>query len=252
MLDMQLDRAYRDVFDCVDAEMLSRLLGEAQVLGPRQRLVRANVPLTQSYYLTDGFIGRTRIDRSGRRQFLALQVPGDYIDLPAFVLHRLDHDLYTISEAAVRPTQHSDLIALRDINPALFQKLWRISMIDASIHRYWIFRVGRLSGRARIANFFCEVLVRLYARGLGTLHRFALPLTQTDIAEICGITAVHANRLIAELRAEGTCAMAGGEVVVSDPAALIRAGQFTWDYLYLPDEVESELRHLLGMKRARA
>lgn len=251
ILDMRLDRAYRDVFDPQEAEFLARIQGDVQVLGPRQRLVRANVPLKQSFYLTRGFIGRTRVDRAGRRQFLALQIPGDYVDLPAFVLHSLDHDLYSISEIAVRPVQHTDLTALRDSEPELFQKLWRISMIDAAIHRYWIYRIGRLSGRTRIANFFCEMLVRLHSRGLGGLHAFPLPLTQTDVAEVCGITAVHANRLIAELRAEGTCAFGNGEVAVSDPLALFRAGQFTWDYLYLPAEKDAELRAALGLGRGR-
>lgn len=251
MPEMRLDRAYRNVFDSAEADHLASLQGDAEVFGPRQRLVRANVPLTQSYYLTRGFVGRTRIDRAGRRQFLALQIPGDYIDLPAFVLDSLDHDLVSITDAALRPTPHGRIAAMRDNQPVLFQKLWRVSMIDSAIHRYWIYRLGRLSGRARIANFFSEMLVRLYARDLGTLHGFPLPLTQTDVAEICGITAVHANRLIAELRGEGTCAFGGGEVAVSDPVALFRTGQFAWDYLYLPAGTDAELRGLPGMKHPR-
>lgn len=248
---MRLDRAYPDVFDTAEASLLLRLQGAEQVMGPRHRLVRANVCLSESFYLKRGFIGRTRVDRAGRRQFLSLQIPGDYVDLPAFVLKSLDHDLHSITEVAVCPTPHADLQALSQSHPLLFQKLWRISMMDAAIHRYWIYRIGRLSGRSRIANFFCEMLVRLYARGLGELHAFPLPLTQTDVAEICGITAVHANRLIAELRAEGTCAFGNGEVVVSDPLALFRTGQFAWDYLYLADEVDAELREALGLKRRR-
>lgn len=252
MLDMRLDRAYSDVFDSAEADLLAGLLGDVEVFGPRQRVVRANTPQSRSFYLTRGFMGRTRVDRSGRRQFLALQIPGDYVDLPAFVLPCLDHDIYSINEAAIRPTEHRDLAALGQDHPALYRKLWRISMIDAAIHRYWIFRIGRLAGRARIANFFAEMLVRLYARGLGTLNGYLLPLTQTDVAEVCGITAVHANRLIAELRVEGTCAFGGGEVIVSDPAALFRTGHFNWDYLYLPADVDAELRDLLGIRRARA
>lgn len=248
---MPLDRAYSAIFSREEAETMSAVQGAVEVLAARQRLVSANVPLHQSYYLTRGFVGRTRMDRSGRRQFLALQIPGDYVDLPAFVLERLDHDLFTISEVAVRATQHVDLTAIRDNQPDLLQKLWRVSMMDAAIHRYWIFRVGRLAGRARIANFFCEMLVRLYSRGLGTLNRYSLPLTQTEIAEACGITAVHANRLIGELRDAGTCDFSNGEVVVKDPAEMFKVGHFTWDYLYLPAEVDSDLRRLLGMRPAR-
>ena len=249
---MSLERAYSATFDAAEARRITALQGPLEVWGPRQRLVRANEPLHTSLYLARGFMGRTRMDRSGKRQFLALQIPGDYVDLPAFVLHRLDHDLHTMSEVGIRRTEHADLQLLGAEDPLLLRKLWRISLMDAAIHRYWIFRIGRLAGRARIANFFCEMFVRLYARGLGTLEEFALPLTQTDIAEACGITPVHANRLIGELRGAGTCDFSNGAVLVHDPIEMFRVGNFNWDYLYLPPEVESDLRQLLGLRTIRA
>lgn len=226
--------------------------GPPEVRAPRSRLAAAHLPLDKSYYLCSGFVGRTRMDRSGRRQYVALQIAGDYIDLPAFTLEKLEHDLESVTEVAVRPTPHRSLSALRATEPELFHKLWRISLVDGAIHRYWIFRIGRLAGRARVANFFCEMYVRLHARGLGTLDGFSLPLTQTDVAEICGITPVHANRLIAELRGEGACDFAGGEVRVTDPGLMFRVGQFSWDYLYLPPEVDRAWGQLLGLRPARA
>lgn len=131
--------------------------------------------------------------------------------------------------------------ALHAQAPDAFEKLWRISLIDASIHRYWVFRLGRQPGRARVANFFCEMLVRLYARGLCKIGRFKLPLTQTDLGEVCGMTAVHANRMLCELRDEGICTFVAGEVRVMKLAQMFRVAHFSADYLYLPIKVEQEL-----------
>lgn len=252
MADMSLERAYPGLFDHREANCLHALQGKPEAHGPRARIVECGQAQTRSLYLCRGFVGRTRMDRSGKRQFLALQIAGDFIDLQAFVLERLDHDIHAIGEVVVRPSPHASLRQLSATDSELMQKLWRVSLIDAAIHRYWIFRLGRLSGRARLANFFSEMLVRLYARGLGTLTRYHLPLTQTDIAEICGMTPVHANRLIGELRAEGTCDFLNGEVLVSDPAQLLRAGQFSWDYLFLHASLDEELRRLLKPQKARA
>lgn len=249
---MRIDRAYSDIFTPRDADILHGIQAPPEIRPARSRLASAHVVLEQSYYLSQGFVGRTRMDRAGRRQFVALQIPGDYVDLPAFTMKRLDHDLESITEVTLRGTPHERLAALRGAEPELFQKLWHVSLIDAAIHRYWIYRIGRLSGRARIANFFCEMYVRLYARGLGTFDGFALPLTQTDVAEMCGITPVHANRLIAELRSEGACDFSGGRVSVGDPALMFRTGQFSWDYLYLPAAVDADLRQLLGLRPLRA
>ncbi|HRO14370.1 MAG TPA: Crp/Fnr family transcriptional regulator [Paracoccus sp. (in: a-proteobacteria)] len=246
MAELTLDRAWPDVFTPAEGRALSAVQGPPQIWRARQRLIRADIPLSDSLYLTEGFLGRYRADRLGRRQFLGLQIPGDYVDLPAYALGHLDHDIDAISDAVVRHTPHDRIRALRSQAPDTFQKLWRISLIDASIHRYWIFRVGRLAGRARIANFLCEMLLRLYSRGLCPIDGFELPLTQIDLAEICGMTSVHANRMVAELRAEGICTFAQGEVRVTQLARMFRAAQFSTDYLYLPAEVERELAARLG------
>lgn len=238
---LTLDRAYPNIFTPAEGLMLSALQDPPETWGARQRLVRANVPLSDSVYLTKGFLGRYCLDRQGLRQFVGLQIPGDYVDLPAYMLGHLDHDIDAINDVVGRRTPHENFRILRAQEPDIFEKLWRISLIDASIQRYGSFRLGRLPGRARVANFFCEMLVRLYARGLCKIDRFKLPLSQADLGEVCGMTAVHANRMVGELRDEGICTFAAGEVRVSNLKQMFRFAHFSTDYLYLPAEVEQEL-----------
>lgn len=241
MPGIDLNRAYPHLFTRAEAELLRSLQTAGTVLRPRQTVVRPGAPVTQAAYLQSGFVGRFRADAQGRRQFLALQIPGDFIDLPAFMLGHLDHEAETFSAATLCHLPHPQIAALRQTAPELYDRLWHVSLLDASIQRYWTFRTGRLGGRARIANLFAETVVRQYARGLAGLDSCLLPISQTDLAEACGMTPVHANRMLGELRGERICLFLDGHIEVLDLPGLFRQGQFQWDYLYLPAEIDAQL-----------
>lgn len=243
---MMLDRAYPDLFSPDEAAYMAARMAAPDSNPARSRLVRAGEPLQSSAYLSKGFLGRFSCDRQGRRQFVALQVPGDYVDLPAYLLKVLDHDIDSLGPSETRTTPHSSLNQVEIEHPQLYKKLWKLTMIDASIHRYWIFRIGRLSGRVRLANLFCEMFLRLFARGLATPQGYALPVSQGDLAEICGMTPVHINRLLAELRLEGICNFAGGRLQIHDLPGMFREGQHSRSYLYLPERVEMQVRAMIG------
>jgi CRP-like cAMP-binding protein len=246
MAELKLDCVYPDLFTPAEGGLLSAIQDPPELWEAGQRLIQATVPLSASIYLTQGFLGRFCTDNRGQRQFLGLQIPGDYVDLPAYMLGYLDHDIDTIGNVVIRRTPHKEIRALSTRKPNTFQKLWQISLIDASIHRYWAFRLGRLGGRARIANFLCEMLVRLYARGLCEIDRFKLPLIQSELGEICGMSGIHTNRMLAELREEGICIFVGGEVRVMNLAQMFRVAHFSAHHLYLPPEVEQELAAILN------
>lgn len=246
--DMTLDRAYPELFTAEEARLMENLMEAANENRPRARVIRAGVVLNYSLYLCEGFMGRFSCDRLGRRQFVALQIPGDYVDLPAYLLKVLDYDVDSLGASTSRLTRHDQLEKVGEELPELYRKLWRISMIDSAIHRYWIFRVGRLAGKARLANFFCEMFLRLFARGLAQPTGFILPTSQADLAEICGVTPVHVNRLLAELRLDGICTFANGRLEILDLPRLFRVGEHSRGYLFLSDEVEEAVRPLIGDK----
>lgn len=243
---MLLDRAYPETFTHQEALFLSGLQGPPQTVRSRTRIVRAHTMLDRSLYLEEGMVGRYTCDRSGRRQFVGLQIPGDYFDLAAYLLGTLDHDVDALGEATLRETAFEDLNRVRDEHPELYSKLWRISLIDASVHRYWIFRTGRLAGKARLANFLAEMYTRLYARGLCGPEGYRLPLSQNDLAEVCGMTSVHVNRLLRELRLDRICTILDGMVQVENPVALIRLGQFSPAFLYLESTIAERVALLLN------
>lgn len=215
---------------------LEAAISEVKTLQPRTILARAGEPLQQSTLLIDGIMSRYLDDRQGLRQLVAVHLPGDFLDLHAFPLKVLDHDVATLTTATVALVSHSELEAIMEEMPQLTRKLWFATLLDAAIHRAWLFRLGRLDATGRVAHFLCETNARLFSAGLSDGRRFALALTQADLAEICGLTTVHVNRVIRQLREENLCVFRSSLVEILDPVRFAARAQFDASYLYIDDQ----------------
>ena len=165
----------------------------------RQTLIRRETPLTASLLLVEGFMCRYVDNRKGDRQLVSIQVPGDFVDLHGYPLKTLDHDVATLTQVRVALFRHGTLDTLFAGRPELTRKLWFSTLLDAAMHREWIFKLGRLPSHGRVAHFLCETDLRLRAVGLSDAGCFQLPLTQLDVAEICGLTSIHVNRVMRDL-----------------------------------------------------
>jgi len=212
---------------------LEASVDEVVTYAPRQIVVKAGEPLDHSTLLLEGIMCRYRDDRRGLRQLVAVHVPGDFVDLHGYPLQTLDHDVASLTAITVATIRHDALDGLTAERPELARKLWYSTLLDAAIHRAWLFRLGRLDAGGRIANFLSETNSRLQAVGLSDGRRFTLGLTQTDLSEICGLTSVHVNRVMRSLREEQIVTFRDSLVEIHDLARLQRQGQFEPDYLYL-------------------
>ena len=222
--------------DPVERARIELAISEIRQLEPRTSIARAGVRLEHSTLLLDGMVSRHIDDRDGLRQLVAVHVPGDFVDLHAFPLKTLDHDVATLSAARVAIVPHRELDKILNEMPGLTRRLWFSTLIDAAIHRAWLFRLGRLNAVGRVAHFLSETNVRMMSAGLSDGHRFTLALTQRDLAEICGLTDVHINRVMRTLREEQLCVFRSSQVDIPDPRRLAKLGQFTGDYLYLDNQ----------------
>lgn len=220
----------------VERERLEAAISEIQTLEPRATVVRAGDCLEHSTLLVEGIMSRYIDDRNGLRQLVAVHVPGDFVDLHAYPLKTLEHDVAAMTAATVAIVPHANLDTLTRELPQLTRKLWFATLIDAAIHRAWLFRLGRLDAVGRVAHFFCETNARLVSAGLSDGRRFALGITQTDVAEICGLTNVHVNRVMRHLREERLCVFRSSLVEVLNPDGLATRGQFNPYYLYIDDD----------------
>lgn len=189
--------------------------------------------MAHSTLLVEGFMCRYMDARDGYRQLLSFHVPGDFIDLHGFPTHHIDHDIAALTEAKIALVPHARIDAIMAQRPHLAKMLWFSTVLDAAMHREWIFRIGRLDAMGRLAHFLAETHCRMHAIGRTQGGTFDLPLTQQDLGEACGLTSVHVNRVLRRMREEGVATVARGTVTVQDQTRLWRLGEFDPDYLYL-------------------
>ena len=212
----------------------------APVTLPKRKVVtnRGDV-VSRSTFLISGFMCRYMDGTNGHRQLVSVETPGDFVDLHGYPLQRLDHDIATISECQVAYIPHDKLTELIERFPHLGRVLWFSTLVDAAMHREWIFRLGRLDAVGRVAHMLCETYARLDAVGLVEGGAFAWPLTQQDLGEACGLTSVHVNRTLRVLREAGMVEGSDRLVTVTDFDRLARTGEFQPDYLFFDDDVRT-------------
>lgn len=202
--------------------------------------VLQDTPIHVSLLLVEGFMTRHVDARDGKRHLVAVHVPGDFVDLHAFTLKQLDHDVGALTDVSVAVFTHDALAQIQHDDGELARRLWFITMLDAAQHRQWIYRLSSLTALQRVAHFLCETHARLRAVGRSREHGFSLPMTQSDIGEVCSLTNVHVNRVLRDLREKGLCQIRSSHVQILDLEQLARAALFEPGYLYLNARMAAE------------
>jgi CRP-like cAMP-binding protein len=198
-----------------------------------QDIVREGDRPTRSCALLEGFACTYKITEEGRRQITAFHISGDIPDLQSLHLKVLDTSLGTITPCKVGFIQHESLRDLCERHPRIASALWPQTLIDAAIFREWTTNVGRREAYSRRAHILCEMVVRMRAVGLAQDYTCDLPITQSEFADAAGLSTVHVNRTLQELRGEELIILKGTTLQVLDWDGLTRAGDFDPTYLHL-------------------
>lgn len=214
-----------------EKEILESSIAEVRDFDKPTRILARGEPTSRSTMLIDGFILRTIIEND-RRYVVGIQVPGDFVDLHAYALKRLDHDIVTLGRTKVGYVSHDTIARIHENQPHLSRLFWFSTLLDAAIHRQWTLKLQQLKASRRVSHRIAEIWKRLEMVGLGRQSGFRSPLTQTDLADMCGTTPIHMNRALAELRRDDVAEFRRGLVVVRDREALERHGDFDPAYLY--------------------
>jgi CRP-like cAMP-binding protein len=228
----------RDTVSAEEERAIRDAMLEPRDVAARTTIIRAGQLLSTSTLLLDGLMCRYKDLRNGQRQITELHVPGDFVDLHSFSLKRLDHNIMALTACRIAMVPHERLTRITEEHPHLARMYWFSTNLDAAIHREWEVSLGRRSAISRTAHLFCELHVRLGLVGLSDETGYDLKLTQTDIAECLGLTAVHVNRTLRELREQGAVEFSKGRVTIHDVAKLRRIAEFEPDYLYLERQHE--------------
>jgi CRP-like cAMP-binding protein len=200
-------------------------------------LVREAELPDQCAVLLSGYAYRHKSTAGGARQIVSIHVPGDALDFQNLYLDEADHNVQTLTrvEAAIIPrTAIRELMLAR---PTVAQAIVVSILVEASIFREWVLNVGRRTARERVAHLLCEFAVRLDAQGLVGSHGYALPMSQEQIGDATGLTAVHVNRMLKILQAEGLVERDKRAVTFPNLDGLREVADFNERYLHLCRQV---------------
>ena len=226
----------RDELGLEEQRAIADAAGECLHVAAGHDLVTEGDRPVRSMLVTSGFTCRYRLLAAGERQLTAIHVPGDFVDLHSFLLKQMDHSVGALTDCSIITFPHQNLVRLTENYPHLTRLLWLLTLLDGSIHREWLVGMGRLSATQRTAHLICELYVRLNSVGLAGDCRFALSITQSALADAIGISTVHVNRVLQELRQRRLIDWDGGDLEIKDWDGLVAAGEFEDAYLHLSKE----------------
>lgn len=203
------------------------------ILGARQDIVRDGEQPTQCCLILDGWVCRYKLLSQGKRQILSFHIAGDMPDLQGLHAHTMDYGLSTVKHATVAFIARESLRELTARFPSVATLLWRDTLLDAAVVRAWMTGMGRRTAFERIGHLFCELYLKLRAVGLAGDYRCPLPVTQMDLADALGLTPVHINRVLREMRSRALITLRHQTLVIEAWEDLLQASEFDPTYLYL-------------------
>ena len=220
-----------------DREMLARAASD------RIRKFPARVDISREgdkprdvHLILSGWACRYKQLEDGRRQVVSFFLPGDMCDLNVFILKEMDHSIGTITAVTIADLSREFFDEISAGYPRIATALWWETLVNAAIQREWTMNLGQRSASERMAHLLCEIFFRLRLAGLTEGTSCEFPLTQADLADATGLSKVHVNRTLQEMRAADLVVLKGKTLTVPSLQRLMNAGLFNPNYLHMERE----------------
>ncbi|SFF74026.1 cAMP-binding domain of CRP or a regulatory subunit of cAMP-dependent protein kinases [Methylobacterium sp. yr596] len=214
-----------------EEEALADLGAGAQCVEGRQNLVTEGAAPDHAVLIVEGVACRYRHRPNGARQITGHLLPGDLCDPDLVHLGRMNHSIGTLGPCRVARVPGEVLAGLTARHPGIARALRLAKLAEEETTREWLMNVGCRSAIERVAHLLCELHARLGTVGWATRAGYDLPLTQQDIADTAGLSNVHVNRVLRQLRLMRLVEVGGRRVDVLDRAGLRRVAEFQDGYL---------------------
>jgi CRP-like cAMP-binding protein len=184
-----------------------------------------------AYILAEGWACSYKLLPNGLRQIVDFQIPGDFLGLRSVLFRTADHNVEPLTVIEASEITAIDLNDAFAATPRLATAvLWATSRDEAMVVEHLV-DIGRRDAAQRMAHFLLELGSRLKLVGMATNLGFDCPLSQYLLADALGLSAVHVNRVLRQLREEGLLTFQKGKVVFLDLAGLIAFADFDRQYL---------------------
>jgi len=223
-----------------ERDALENAVVSARVVNANTDLVREGEGTDTLFIVAEGWACRYSTTREGGRQLPALLVPGDVGNLDSLMFDRLDYGVRTLAQATIVAMPRDRALALAAQHPGIARTFTWLALVENAILSKWALSLGRRSAKERLAHLLCELSVRLDAEH-GNESRFAFPLTQEQVADTLGLTSVHVNRTMQQLRTEGLVMTANRTMTLPDTARIRQISGFDPRYLHIDPPAETQL-----------
>jgi CRP-like cAMP-binding protein len=174
---------------------------------------------------------KVRTFTDGIEQIVAVLVEGDTLNASEVVFHQSRNSVFALTSATYRSIPLAKLSGLMTSHPAIARALWRETAAQAAIQQEWMIWLGQRTAQSRLAHFLCELSHRLKLAGGARDAAVEFPLTQGDLADALGMSAVHVNRSLQTLRSQGLIELTRGRLIVLDKERLYAVAEFDPQYL---------------------
>ena len=209
-----------------DRAVIATISQVSRIIPPRHDLIREGEKPRFVHLMVDGWACRYKALPDGRRQIVAFFVPGDFCDLNVYVLKEMDHGIGAITRLSVADISREEMDSVTAAHPRITQALWWESLVQVAIQREWTLNVGQRSAYERIAHLLVELYLRLKAVGLARDGSCDFPLTQNDLADATGLTPVHVNRTLQDLRRDDLILLEHKRLTIPDVRRLMQVATF--------------------------
>jgi CRP-like cAMP-binding protein len=217
--------------------MLARAAGErARTFGPRVDIAREGDRPRDVHLILSGWACRYKQLEDGRRQIVSFFLPGDICDLNVFILREMDHSIGTITAVTIADLSRDFFDEISAGYPRIATAFWWESLVNSAIQREWTMSLGQRTASERMAHLLCEIFFRLRLAGLTRGDSCDFPLTQADLADATGLSKVHVNRTLQELRSAELIGLKGKSLRIPNLERLMNAGLFNANYLHMEHE----------------
>ncbi|HEY7960006.1 MAG TPA: Crp/Fnr family transcriptional regulator [Sphingomicrobium sp.] len=180
-----------------------------------------------------GWACRYKALEDGRRQIVSFVLPGDTCDAHIHLLSTMDHSVATLTPVIYSELDGAAFERLMSADKSVAEAFHCEILAARAIQREWAINLGRRDALERVAHIICELFERLKVVGMVDGNSFAFPVTQMDLADAMGLSTVHLNRTLQELRASGLITLRDRSLTILDLRALANAAMFNPNYLHL-------------------
>lgn len=179
----------------------------------------------------EGWACRYKQLENGKRQIISIFLPGDLSEPFGAVPPFMDHSFGALTSVRFAQVTPGTMRSVVESSPRIAEALWWDLLMAEAVLRERAISLGRRSATERMGHLFCELQLRLAMIGLADQSSYDLPLTQADLADLFGLSTVHVNRSLQELRGLGLISLRKGRLTIHDVHTLREFSLFDAAYL---------------------